>query len=209
MSYIRSLIQAVTPSIVINGYFAVKNYFSRPTPTTSSVTTELLETEEMAPKASPLATAATNFAADTGRDIAFNAARLGVMHAADYVAPGASALTGAAVNMAFNGTQAALEGEDVRKAVARSAASAVTAVAMGPIPAALLSPATNYVANKAVDLYDVGGITNAYTNYKNHAEWAAMPYRKNWGAPLQQDEISITEEDLDINESFMLMSPAA
>lgn len=205
MSYMKSLMQAITPRIVINGYFAVKNYFTAPNIPASSVTTELEETEEKTTSAS----VATDFAKETGKDIAINAARLGVMQAANYVAPGASALTGAAVNMAFNGTQAALEGEDVRKAVTRTAVGATAALTMGPIAAALLSPATNYVADKVIDLYDVGGITNAYTNYKNHDGWAAMPFRKNWGAPLNQDEISIVEEDLDVNESFMLMSPAA
>lgn len=86
-----------------------------------------------------------------------------------------------ATNMALEGGNAALTGEDVKTAVVKGATKTalytLNTMVAGPIGAIPLNLAADYAVDKAADLYNIG-ITTAYNNYKNNDAWAVLPYRK-------------------------------
>lgn len=183
MSILNTLVSRLVPSFITNGYFAIKKFFTGSAPA-----------EEVA----------TDFATGTAKTAVVEMGKMAVAGAITTAIPGANFVAQAATTVAANGLNAAIEGDNVGRALLKGGMYALNTAAVGPLCAMPLNMATDYAVDKAVDIYNVGFAT-AYNNYQQNDKWEALKYCKQQGPNYECTRI--VEEDL--NASFMLMSRAA
>ncbi|MGE4349304.1 MAG: hypothetical protein AB7D28_06035 [Candidatus Berkiella sp.] len=182
MTVLNTFLSRVVPSFIINGYLAVKKFF------TGNATAQ---------------EAATDFAKDTAKKTVIEAGKMAAVGVITAVVPGANVIAQAATTVAANGVNAVVDGdESVGRALVKGGMYALNVAAVGPLCALPLNIATDYAVDKAADIYNIG-VTTAYNNYKNRDEWEALKYCKHQGSSY--DCTRIMDEDL--NASFMLLSP--
>lgn len=181
---LNTFVGRLVPNFMINGYLAVKKFF------TGSATAK---------------EAATDFATDTVKNAAMEAGKMAVAGAITAVAPGAHFVAQATTIVAANGINAVVNGDQsVGRALVKGGMYALNVAAVGPLGALPLNIATDYAIDKAANIYNIG-ITTAYNNYQNRDEWEALKYCKHQGPSYECTRIV----DEDLNASFMLLTAAA
>lgn len=182
---IISFAKRTIPSLVIHAYHAVKGYF-------------------MGEKTAP--DAATEFAGSYAKDTVVQLGKAALAAGLTRLVPGsvpAKAIADATVNLTANGVSAAVSDESISKTLVKGAVGVANTALMGPLLAIPATLATDYVVDKAVDLYKVGP-TVAWNNYKNGKAYQVIPYC-DLGPALERERLV----DEDLNMSFVGMRTAA
>lgn len=183
MSIVNNLIPRLVPNFISNGYFAIKKFFTG---------------------AAPVEEVATDFVKDTAKNTVVEVGKMAVTGAITSAIPGANFVAQAATTVAANGLNAAIDGNNMGRALVKGGINAVNIALVGPLCAIPLNMATDCLVDKALNIHNGVGFKTAYHNYCIAPDYEALKYCKNFG---NTESTRIVDEDL--NMSFMLVSRAA